>query len=115
MGQLVECVPNFSEGRRREVIDAITSAIREAGARIIDVQADPAHNRMVVTFVSEPQRAVEAAMAGARVATERIDLGKHQGEHPRMGATDVVPFVPFADLPMTICVQLAHSFGKRLF
>ncbi|GAC1480334.1 MAG: glutamate formimidoyltransferase [Candidatus Dormibacteria bacterium] len=114
MGQLVECVPNFSEGRRQEVIDAISNAIRGAGARIIDVQADPAHNRMVVTFVSEPDRAVEAAMAGARVATERIDLRQHQGEHPRMGATDVVPFVPFADLPMTSCVQLAHSFGKRL-
>ena len=115
MGQLVECVPNFSEGRRQEVIDAITGAIRQAGARIIDVQADPAHNRMVVTFVSEPQRAVEAAMAGARVAADRIDLRQHQGEHPRMGATDVVPFVPFADLPMTTCVELAHNFGKRLF
>ena len=115
MGQLVECVPNFSEGRRRDVIDAIANAIRDAGARIIDVQADSAHNRMVVTFVSEPDRAVDAALAGARVATERIDLRQHQGEHPRMGATDVVPFVPFADLPMATCVQLARIFGARLW
>jgi glutamate formiminotransferase len=108
-------VPNFSEGRRRDVIDAIANAIRDAGARIIDVQADSAHNRMVVTFVSEPDRAVDAALAGARVATERIDLRQHQGEHPRMGATDVVPFVPFADLPMATCVQLARIFGARLW
>ncbi|MEO6798245.1 MAG: glutamate formimidoyltransferase [Candidatus Dormibacter sp.] len=108
-------MPNFSEGRRRDVIDAIATAIRDAGARIIDVQADAAHNRMVVTFVSEPDRAVDAALAGARVATDRIDLRQHQGEHPRMGATDVVPFVPFADLPMATCVQLARIFGARLW
>lgn len=82
---------------------------------MIDVQADAAHNRMVVTFVAEPELAVEAAMAGARVATERVDLREHQGEHPRMGATDVVPFVPFADLPMRVCVDLAHAFGSRLW
>ena len=81
---------------------------------MIDVQADAAHNRMVVTFVAEPSLAVDAAMAGARVATHRIDLRHHRGEHPRMGATDVVPFVPFAELPMSVCVDLAHSFGARL-
>jgi glutamate formiminotransferase len=108
-------VPNFSEGRRRDVIDQIADAIRAAEARIIDVQADAAHNRMVVTFVCEPDLAVEAAMAGARSATELIDLRTHQGEHPRMGATDVVPFVPFADLPMAVCVRLARSFGARLW
>ena len=79
------------------------------------MQADAAHNRMVVTFVSEPAIAVEAALAGARVATDRIDLREHRGEHPRMGATDVVPFVPFADLPMSICIDLAHTFGARLW
>jgi glutamate formiminotransferase len=81
---------------------------------VIDVQADAAHNRMVVTFVAEPSLAVDAAMAGAAVATERIDLRQHSGEHPRLGATDVVPFVPFADLPMSVCVELAHTFGARL-
>lgn len=115
MGRLVECVPNFSEGRRRDVIDRIPGAIRAAGARIIDVQADAAHNRMVVTFVCEPESAVEAALAGARTATELIDLRQHQGEHPRMGATDVVPFVPFADLPMATCITLARAFGARLW
>jgi glutamate formiminotransferase len=82
---------------------------------VIDVQADAAHHRMVVTFVSEPDVAVDAAMAGAAVATERIDLREHRGEHPRMGAIDVVPFVPFADLPMSVCVGLAHVFGTRLW
>jgi glutamate formiminotransferase len=82
---------------------------------VIDVQADAAHNRMVVTFVSEPELAVDAALAGAAVARARIDLRQHQGEHPRMGATDVVPFVPFADLPMSVCIDLAHRFGARLW
>ena len=108
-------MPNFSEGRRLEVITEIADAIRSTGARVIDVQADAAHNRMVVTFVSDPDLAVDAAMAGAMVATKRIDLRTHRGEHPRMGATDVVPFVPFADLPMPVCVDLAHAFGARLW
>ena len=97
------------------MIAAIADAIRGTGARVIDVQADGAHNRMVVTFVAEPERAVDAAVAGASVATERIDMRQHRGEHPRMGATDVVPFVPFADLPMSVCVELAHAFGARLW
>ena len=108
-------MPNFSEGRRLEVITEIADAIRWAGARVIDVQADAAHNRMVVTFVSEPALAVDAALAGATVATNRIDLRQHRGEHPRMGATDVVPFVPFADLPMEVCIDLARTFGARLW
>ena len=82
---------------------------------MIDVQADAAHNRMVVTFVAEPALAVDAAIAGATVATKRIDLRQHRGEHPRMGATDVVPFVPFADLPMSVCIDLAHDLGGRLW
>ncbi len=115
MSELVECVPNFSEGRRPEVIDAIVSAMRAAEARIVDVQSDGSHNRCVVTLVAAPEAVVEATLAGARVATERIDLRHHRGEHPRMGATDVVPFIPFADLPMAVCVTLAHRFGARLF
>lgn len=114
MTELVECVPNFSEGRRQDVIDAIVSAIKGAGARVLDVQSDAAHNRSVVTFVAPPVVAEAAAFAGAVVATARIDLRQHQGEHPRMGATDVVPFVPFADLPMATCVSLAHRLGGRL-
>ncbi len=114
MRELIECVPNFSEGRRQEVIEAIASAIRGAGARVLDVQSDSSHNRCVVTFVAAPAAAEAAAFAGAEVATERIDLRRHAGEHPRMGATDVVPFVPFAGLPMETCIEVAHRFGARL-
>jgi glutamate formiminotransferase / 5-formyltetrahydrofolate cyclo-ligase len=114
VSQLVECVPNFSDGQRQEVIDAIANAIRGHGGRVIDVQADPAHNRSVVTFVAEPQVAEDAILAAGRVAVDRIDLTRHEGEHPRMGAMDVVPFVPFADTPMSVCVDLAHRTGARL-
>jgi glutamate formiminotransferase len=112
--QIVESVPNFSDGRRPEVIDAIVGAIRGPGGRVIDVQVDPAHNRSVVTFVAETQVAEEAIVAAGRVAVDRIDLTTHEGEHPRMGAMDVVPFVPFADTPMSACVELAHRTGARL-
>ena len=114
MTQVVESVPNFSDGRRPEVIDAIVGAIRGPGGRVIDVQVDPAHNRSVVTFVAETQVAEEAIVAAGRVAVDRIDLTTHEGEHPRMGAMDVVPFVPFADTPMSACVELAHRTGARL-
>lgn len=114
MTRLVECVPNFSEGRHHEVIDGLADAIRDAGARVVDVQADGAHNRCVVTFVAEPDVAEQAVMAAARRAVEAIDLRTHRGEHPRMGAMDVVPFVPFADTPMSVCIELAHRVGARL-
>lgn len=114
MKQLVESVPNFSDGRRSEIIDAIVGAIRGPGGRVIDVQVDPAHNRSVVTFVADTQVAEDAIVAAGRVAVDRIDLTAHEGEHPRMGAMDVVPFVPFADTPMSACVELAHRTGARL-
>ena len=92
---LVECVPNFSEGRRPQVIAAIRNAIAGAeGAVILDVSSDPSHNRTVITFVAPIERAVDAAFAGVREAREHIDLTRHSGEHPRMGAADVVPFIP---------------------
>lgn len=114
MPPLVECVPNFSDGRRTNVINELADAIRGHGGRVVDVQSDAAHNRSVVTFVAEPQPAEDAILAAARVAVDRIDLTRHQGEHPRMGAMDVVPFVPFADTPMGVCVDLAHRTGARL-
>ena len=114
MTQIVESVPNFSDGRRPEVMDAIVGAIRGPGGRVIDVQVDPAHNRSVVTFVAETQVAEDAIVAAGRVAVDRIDLTAHEGEHPRMGAMDVVPFVPFADTPMSTCIELAHRTGARL-
>ena len=112
---LVECVPNFSEGRDPATIDALRAAITGvAGVQLLDVQSDPAHNRSVFTLVGNPAAVVDATFAGMRVATERIDLTKHSGEHPRMGATDVVPFVPVAGVTMDECVALARTLGERV-
>jgi glutamate formiminotransferase/formiminotetrahydrofolate cyclodeaminase len=111
---LVECVPNFSEGRDPATIDALRAAITAVpGAQLLDVQSDTAHNRSVFTFVAPPAAVVAAAFAAMRVAQERIDLTRHSGEHPRMGATDVVPFVPVAGVTMEECVQLARQLGER--
>src|SRR5438876_3917610 len=111
---LVECVPNFSEGRNAATIDALRRALSSVpGVRLLDVQADAAHNRSVFTFVAPPAASVDAALAAMRVATERIDLSRHSGEHPRMGATDVVPFVPVRDATMDECVALARRLGER--
>jgi len=112
---LVECVPNFSEGRNAATIEALRAALTSVpGVRLLDVQADAAHNRSVFTFVAPPDAAVEAALAAMRVATERIDLTRHSGEHPRMGATDVVPFVPVRDATMDDCVALARRLAERV-
>lgn len=112
---LVECVPNFSEGRNRATIDALRAAIVGVpGVRLLDVQSDAAHHRSVFTFVAPPDAAAEAAFQAMRVATERIDLRKHRGEHPRMGATDVVPFVPVEGVTMDECAGLARKLGERV-
>ena len=112
---LVECVPNFSEGRDPATIDALRAAISGVpGVQLLDVQSDTSHNRSVFTFVAPPAAAVDAAFAAMRVATERIDLTKHSGEHPRMGATDVVPFVPVSGVTMDDCVALARKLGERV-
>lgn len=111
---LVECVPNFSEGKNAATIEALRTALTSVpGVRLLDVQADAAHNRSVFTFVAPPDASVEAALAAMRVATERIDLTRHTGEHPRMGATDVVPFVPVRDVTMDTCVALARRLAER--
>lgn len=112
---LVECVPNFSEGRRPEVLEKILAAIRGvAGVKLIDSTQDKDHNRAVVTFVGQAPQAAEAAFRAIATAKEVIDLTKHQGEHPRIGATDVVPFVPLAGSNMQECVELAHALGRRV-
>ncbi len=112
---LVECVPNFSEGRNQATIDRLRRAITSvAGARLIDVQVDAAHHRSVFTFVAPPAAAAEAAFRAMQIALEHIDLTEHQGEHPRMGATDVVPFVPLRDVTMDDCVALARALGERV-
>lgn len=113
--KLVECVPNFSEGRRPDVVDQIRGAIAGVqGVTVLDVSSDESHNRSVITFVVPVERAVEAAFAGIRVARDTIDLTRHQGEHPRMGATDVVPFVPLEGTTMEECVELARRLGERV-
>ncbi len=115
MQQIVECVPNFSEGRRPEVIDAIVAAIAAVpGTKVLDVQSDADHNRTVVTFVGEPEAALEGAFQGARQAADLIDLTVHRGEHPRMGATDVIPFIPVRGVSMDDCAALARRLGQRI-
>ena len=112
---LVECVPNFSEGRDLAVVQSIRDAIAAVeGAVILDVSSDASHNRTVVTFVVPTERAVDAAFAGMREAAARIDLTKHQGEHPRIGATDVVPFIPLEGATMEDCISLARALGERV-
>ena len=113
--KLVECVPNFSEGRRPDVVAAIRDAIAAVeSVALLDVSSDASHNRTVVTFVVGVERAVDAAFAGIRAARDRIDLNAHSGEHPRMGATDVVPFVPLEGSTMEDCVVLARQLGERV-
>ncbi|MGH9259974.1 MAG: glutamate formimidoyltransferase, partial [Acidimicrobiales bacterium] len=112
---LVECVPNFSEGRNRETIELLRRAVATVpGARLLDVQTDTSHHRSVLTFVAPPEAALEAAFQAIRVARDRIDLTSHSGEHPRMGATDVVPFVPVRDVTMDDCVALARRLAERV-
>ncbi len=117
MTKLVECVPNFSEGRRPEVYGAIAAAVSARateGVRLIDTAPDPDHNRTVITFVGPPAAAAEAAFDACAVATRLIDMERHQGDHPRIGATDVVPFIPVRGLEMAECVTLARDLGRRI-
>ncbi len=112
---LVECIPNFSEGRRPEVISEIEKAIHEVpGAHILDQHSDEDHNRTVITFVAPPEAAKKAAFSAIAKAVELIDMESHRGEHPRIGAADVVPFVPISGVPMEDCVQLARELGEKV-
>jgi glutamate formiminotransferase / formiminotetrahydrofolate cyclodeaminase len=113
--KIVECVPNFSEGRRPEIVDAIRAAIAAVeSVHILDVSSDASHNRSVITFVASVERAADAAYGGIAKALDLIDLTVHQGEHPRLGATDVVPFIPLEGATMDDCVALAHKLGDRV-
>jgi len=115
MAEIVECVPNFSEGRRKEVVDAIAQAIALVpGVRVLDRQMDADHNRSVITLVGDRTAVAQAAFRGAQKAVELIDMSMHHGEHPRVGALDVLPFVPIAGVTMDDCVALARSVGKRI-
>ncbi len=115
MTQLVECIPNFSEGRRPEVVAAIVEAITSVeGIVILDRHSDVDHNRTVITYVGAPEAVEEAAFQGIAKAAKLINLDEHRGEHPRIGATDVVPFVPISDMTMTECVEIARRLGRRV-
>src|ERR1044071_1674756 len=112
MRALVECVPNFSEGRRPETVQRIAEAIAAVEtACVLDTHVDPDHNRSVITFVATRERVVEAAVRAVRRASELIDMRTHRGEHPRLGATDVLPFVPVRGVAMDDCVRIAHEAG----
>lgn len=115
MPRLVECVPNFSEGRRREVVDQILAAIASVpGVTLLDAELDPDHNRSVLTFAGEPEPVMEAAVCAVKKAAELIDLNRHSGQHPRMGATDVVPFVPVENVTLDDCAEMARQVGRRI-
>jgi glutamate formiminotransferase len=110
--RLVECIPNFSEGRRPETVRLIADAIAAIKpACVLDTHIDPDHNRSVITFVAPPERVVDAAVSAVSRAAELIDMRTHSGEHPRLGATDVLPFVPLDGVSMDECVRIAHDAG----
>lgn len=112
---LVECVPNFSEGRKTETVARLAQAIQSVEtACVLDTHIDPDHNRSVITFVAAPERIVEAARRAVGVASELIDMRGHTGVHPRLGATDVLPFIPISGVTMADCVALAHTAGERI-
>ncbi|MBR5477842.1 MAG: glutamate formimidoyltransferase, partial [Bacteroidaceae bacterium] len=115
MKKIIECVPNFSEGRNTEVIKQITDAIEAVkGVKLLDVDPGEATNRTVVTFVGEPEAVTNAAVAAIRRATELIDMRHHKGAHPRMGACDVCPLIPVSGITMEECAELARALAKRV-
>src|SRR5215510_8906726 len=112
---LIECVPNFSEGRNPETVQSIAESIASVNsACVLDTHIDPDHNRSVITFVAPPEAMVDAAVSAVRRASELIDMRTHQGEHPRLGATDVLPFVPLGGVSMDDCVRIAHEAGTTI-
>jgi glutamate formiminotransferase len=116
MERIVECVPNFSEGRKAEVVGALVEAVESVeGALVLGTHVDPDHNRSVITFVAPPEKIVDAAVRVVGRAAELIDLSAHAGQHPRMGACDVLPFVPVRGLTVEECVALAREAGRRIW
>ncbi len=114
MSAIVGVVPNFSEGRRRDVIDAIVEALDVEGARVVFAEADPDHHRLDTTVLGDADAVRRSAIAGVAAAVARIDMFRHRGGHPRMGAADVIPFMPVRDVGMDTCVELAREVGREL-
>ena len=116
MAKLVECIPNVSEGRRTEVIESLVGVIKEVpGVVLLDYSSDASHNRSVITMVGDPDSVGEAAFRLAKAARDNIDLNHHTGEHPRMGAIDVIPFVPIKEMSVAECVELSKKVGERIY
>lgn len=115
MAQIIESIPNISEGRNKEVIEACVDQIRTtAGCTLLDYSSDESHNRSVITYIGDAAAVEEASVKLAKKAAELIDLTKHEGEHPRMGAVDVMPFLPIKDCTTEVCVELSRKVGKRI-
>lgn len=114
MNKIVECVVNYSEGRNKEVIDSITSVFVAEGVKLLNVEADADYNRVVVTVAGDPQIVKEKVVESVLIATQLIDMNVHTGQHPRMGATDVVPFIPIKNMTMAECVTLAKEVGALI-
>ncbi|MCL2562987.1 MAG: glutamate formimidoyltransferase [Oscillospiraceae bacterium] len=115
MAKIVECIPNFSEGRDQTVVDALAATARSIpGVTLLDYSSDPSHNRSVFTLVGDPDGIAEVAFQLCKLASEKIDMREHTGEHPRMGATDVIPFVPIKDISVDECVEISKAVAKRI-
>ena len=113
--RIIECVPNFSEGRNKEVIRQIAEVIEKSeGVKLLDVDPGEATNRTVVTFVGEPEAVVETALAAVRRASELIDMRQHKGAHPRMGACDVLPLIPVSGVTLDECAAMARKLAERI-
>ena len=116
MRQIIECVPNFSEGRNMEVIDSIADSIEEAGGvKLLNIDPGAATNRTVITFAGSPESVVEAAFQGVKKAGEMIDMRQHHGAHPRLGATDVLPLIPISGITLEECAELARKLAERIY
>ena len=116
MARIIECVPNCSEGRNKEVIEYIADAVRKVpGVVITDYSSDESHNRSVFTIVGDPDQMAEAAFQFAKACVEKIDMTKHEGAHPRMGAVDVIPFTPVKDVSMEECIELSKKVAERIW
>lgn len=115
MARIVQCVPNFSEGKDKAIIEKIVEEIRIVeGVKLLDYSMDKDHNRTVVTFIGDPDQVLLAAFNACKVAAKVIDMSKHIGGHPRMGATDVIPLIPISDITMEECVELSKELGKKI-
>ncbi len=112
--RIIECGPNISEGRRREVVEEVVAVVAGPGRQVIDLSLDPDHNRSVITIVGEPDGLAKGVLSLVEKSVERIDLREHRGEHPRMGAVDVIPFIPIRGVTMDDCVELSRTVGKRI-